>query len=235
MQCQGYQGLKWSKNGANKKKEDHFPNITPAPLNKTIVSPDFTFPAPRASENSKNSPLSTWNNRNRASSPARLFTFSTPNRFAASSNTLPTFHRESNQKSPLGGSTPCVSDVPTTCRYTRLSAGTLESPLAAFLRALTWTARAAGLLGFGFGLTAAAAVAAAWLLSFPHERTRANIDRIVSFGAPAAPLPSRGGILAQSCSSLRRCLRQYSLEQSGQRTPGSLNVLIKVLHDTCAH
>ena len=42
-----------------KKCITYFPSTTPAPRNKTSVSPFFTFPAPMIFENSKKSPAST--------------------------------------------------------------------------------------------------------------------------------------------------------------------------------
>lgn len=209
-----------------------FSSTTPAPRSKTIVSPDLIFPPPIVSENSKKSPDSTWKMRSRASSPpARLFRFSTASLRAASSSTRPTFHRESKKKSPAGGSAACVSAVPTTCRYIRLSAGTLFSPLAERFMVLTLAIRAAGLLGFTFGLGIKLAVAVCCCL--PHPRTFANIDFIVSFGDALLPCRAPSGVsLAQSCSSRRRCLRQYWWLQLGQRTPGSFSVLISVLQVT---
>lgn len=218
-----------------------FPNNTPAPLNKTIVCPCFTFPSPILSENSKNSPASTWKTRNRASSPPpRLFRFSTRNLRAASSSTLPTFQRESKKKSPDGGSDFSVSDDPTTCRYNRRSVGMLVSPLADLLRAFKLANRDAGVVAVVVFDPVELCV-----LSFPQVRTLANIDFSVSVALPPPSpcccctrfptLAPKGKTLTHSCSSLNRCLKQYNRPQSGHLTAGSVRVLISVLQDKCAH
>lgn len=128
-----------------------------------------------------------------------------------------------------------VSELASTCTYTRLSCGILSSPLAVFFNVAV-AAKDAAALCFALDCGMLGALGRAAFFDAPHARSLSSAAKPFSFcvGAPFLPVPS-GVRFEQSCSYVKRCFRQYDLRHLSQCTPVTRGVLMRVLQLASEH